>query len=452
MLIRLGFSAILLSLAGACAGPAAREAASAAPASPGPALGAETLAKLAEAWADGGKAMEREDWSTAGWAFERVLAIDPGEEVARHLAAVSRARIDARTDTLEHLRKLRDAGSDLVPTAAELGPLGEDPEVIELLAELRAVARSSAGAPVALTIDEPDLYPEGIAFDPVSGDFLLGSLHRRQILRVTPRADAPPRLVPLVGPAADGLGAVAGLRVDAERRQLWAATGMIPLAAGFEEAERGRSRLCRFHLDSGAIEGCFEPPADGSEHQLNDIAVDAGGNAWVTDTFTGALYRLRAGGDALEAALPAGTFLWPNGIAADGAGGGLWVADWRSGVTYLDLVTGRRSRLDHPAGVSIHGFDGLYVHDGDLVGILNPVQPARVVRLRLAEGEPRVVAQEILVARHPRFGIPTTGAIEGGAIWVIADSQMRRVDPDGRALPAAELRPIEILRVELESP
>ncbi len=411
----------------------------------------ESLARLAEAWADGGKALERGDWSTAGWAFERVLEIDPEEEVARHLAAVARARIEAETDTLEHLRRLRDLGSDLVPELEALGTLGERAEVRSVLDEVRAAARIRAAAPVALKIDIPDLYPEGIAWDPETGALFIGSLHRREILRVPLPAGSgdETEVERLVPPGNPDLGAVVGLRVDAERRYLWAATGADPLAQGFRESERGRSWLVRFDLDTGELQGRWDPPEPESTHQLNDVAIDSEGNAWVTDTYTGAVYRLAQGSTELEIAQSPGSFLWPNGIAASPDGRSLWIADWRYGVTHLDLETGRRSRLSHPPGVSIHGFDGLYAYEGDLVGILNPVRPARVVRLRLAEGEPRVVAQELLVTRHPAFDIPTTGAVAHDSLWLIANSQMRSLGPDGRALDASDLRPIDILRVDL---
>ena len=55
----------------------------------------------------------------------------------------------------------------------------------------RVVAHTST---VAFRVDERDLIPEGLAHDPVTGDFFLGSLFKRKIVRVGRRG----------GPAARG--------------------------------------------------------------------------------------------------------------------------------------------------------------------------------------------------------------------------------------------------------
>ena len=50
---------------------------------------------------------------------------------------------------------------------------------------------------------------------------------------------------------------------------------------------------------------------------------------------------------------------------------------------------------------------------------------------------------------HPAFDDPTTGAIAGGALHVIANSQVGRYQPDGSLKDPASLKPTAIVAVPL---
>ena len=69
------------------------------------------------------------------------------------------------------------------------------------------------------------------------------------------------------------------------------------------------------------------------------------------------------------------------------------------------------------------GIDGLYWHEGDLVGVQNSTNPGRVIRLRLADGGRRIDGLTVLQSHHhPDFVEPTTGAIADGALHVLANT------------------------------
>ena len=73
-------------------------------------------------------------------------------------------------------------------------------------------------AEVAFRIADPDLIPEGIAYDPKTRTFFVGSTFKRKIVAV----DAAGRARDFTTEAQDGIFGVLGLRVDADRRILWA--------------------------------------------------------------------------------------------------------------------------------------------------------------------------------------------------------------------------------------
>ena len=56
-----------------------------------------------------------------------------------------------------------------------------------------------------------------------------------------------------------------------------------------------------------------------------------------------------------------------------------------TGIARVDLASGQPTRLPQPDSVVTGGIDGLYRHDGDLLGIQNTPNPGRAIRIALAE-------------------------------------------------------------------
>ena len=318
------------------------------------------------------------------------------------------------------------------------------------LVAVLAVAGCSAPPPVAevaFTIPEPLLIPEGIAYDPVDGAFYVGSTNLRKIVRIG--ADGS------IGDfAADGgLWGVVGLTVDPERRVLWAASSHAGAGMPFEgmdPSEEGRAGIFAYDLSSGALLGTYLLDATNGGHFLNDVAVTGDGSLYATDSGGRAIYRIAAGRDSLELFLAPPDLPWPNGITWSEEAGVLFVAlDGRIGrvapgdptVEYVEL----------PAGVEAHA-DGLYYRDGSLITVWPFEGMTGVTRYRLDDAHRRVTAVERILPAHPSFVQPTTGAVAGDALYVVANSQLQLF----RAIRAGEIpggpeqlvEPV-ILRVDL---
>jgi hypothetical protein len=71
---------------------------------------------------------------------------------------------------------------------------------------------------VAFRIAEPDLIPEGIAYDRVEKVFYVGSTYKRKIVSV----DGKGVVRDFTGEGQDGLWGLLGMKVDGKRRLLWA--------------------------------------------------------------------------------------------------------------------------------------------------------------------------------------------------------------------------------------
>lgn len=284
-----------------------------------------------------------------------------------------------------------------------------------VLASVAAAAAPVARSRVAFTLPERTLVPEGIAYDPETGDVFVGSIHQRKVVRV--RRDG--TVADFVPSGAHGLRVVLGLEVDPARRLLWAAT------AGEQrlESERGFSAVIAFDLATGRPAHRVEIDRPGEAHLFNDLAIAADGALFVTDSEAGTVLRVRPGQP--PETLP-GRFAYPNGIALSDDGTHLFVAH-QTGVDVLDTRRAPEWRRVAPApGGTLAGIDGLSFHDGSLVAVQNGIAPERVARFALSPGRDRVLAAEVLEMGHPRMRIPTTGVVAAGALLFIANSQLDR--------------------------
>ncbi len=138
--------------------------------------------------------------------------------------------------------------------------------------------------PDLITFELFDLRPEGIEYDSVSGRFVVGSTTQGTIHSV----DDDGELEALFGDP--GLVGTVGLHIDRANDILYAAgrvadpnwigLGVYDLAAG--EVVRVVDLAPVAPIEAG--------------HLANDVAVDGSGNAYVTDTFAGAVYKIDSAG------------------------------------------------------------------------------------------------------------------------------------------------------------
>jgi hypothetical protein len=297
----------------------------------------------------------------------------------------------------------------------------------------------------AFTLAERDLLTEGIAYDPRTRSFFVGSVHRGKILRV----DGHGRTTEFVPPGLAGFWAPLGMRVDPTRRVLWVAAAAVPQTVGYDSADAGRSGLFRFDLTSGALTGRFPLPADGQPHTLGDVTIARNGDVYSTDSRGPAVYRVRAGSDSIEQFVVSSLLLSAQGLALDAEERTLYVAEYARGILRIDLATRAVRLLEAADDVLALGIDGLYLVEGSLVGIQNGVEPDRVIRLRLDASGNRVEHAEVLERARPDYAEPTLGVVVGLDLFYVAASQWERFRDDGTIDGPDTLRPPLVLRLRL---
>jgi sugar lactone lactonase YvrE len=147
---------------------------------------------------------------------------------------------------------------------------------------------TSSGVAAQYEIPGPDLFPEGGAYDPVGRAFYLGSLVSDTVSRL-----GVDRAFRTVVPSSGRAGrATLGMKVDAARRRLWACTVRID---GTRTTD-GAVRVVDLTTNTVLREVALSTAAPGAS--CNDLALDASGDAYVTDRENPRIYRVTADGVA----------------------------------------------------------------------------------------------------------------------------------------------------------
>ena len=370
-------------------------------------------------------------------SLERIQALRkerPGDGVLVFYQALVHVSLGERDAALELLRSLKGRKLGLIPVRdVGFDSVWDDPEFQKIREALADEEPQTPASPVAFWLKDPKLIPEGIAYDAEDKRFFIGSVAQHKIVAAHEK-----ELSDFSSPT-DRLDAVLGLTVDPTCRHLYAIT-----TNGVEESAKKerRNAVVQYDLKDGRLTDRFAAP---DAMQLNDLAVAQDGTLYVTDSETGSLFRKKPEEKALTKFGATGALRGANGIALapDGA---LYVT-LSTGIARVDTTSGEPTRLPQPDTVVTGGIDGLYWHDGDLIGIQNSTNPGRVIRIALMDKGMRIAGVTVLQSHHhPEFDEPTTGAIAQGALYVIANSYVGHYQPEGTIKDAADLKSTAIRR------
>ena len=412
------------------------------------ALAAAPAPSPADLAAQGKAAYAKGEFEEAYRLLESASEREPASWKNRYNLALAATKSKHFAEAARALATVVRGGIDLdFETAPELAPLRESAEwraVREALVDL-AKKRGANGARVAFTLAEKDLLTEGLAVDPATGDFFVSSVHRRKIVRR--RADG--AVSDFVGESGGGSWGVLALRVDPARRLLWAATAAVPPMIGYEKALEGKSRVDGYDLATGERRRRVELPGPGP-HVANDLAIDASGRVYVSDSVDSSVYRIAADGASIETFVAPKAFRSPQGMALDAAGAHLYVADYGRGIFRVPIGDGAKvEELPAPPDAFLLGIDGLDRFGDSLVVTQNLARPDRVSRLHLAADGARVAAAEVLEINDARVAEPTLGVVWRSSFWFVADSQWGRFDEKTGAVDHEHLREPMILELPL---
>jgi hypothetical protein len=248
--------------------------------------------------------------------------------------------------------------------AACAGPPGARTEPAAVPAGAPPATRAGSLRAVDVIIDDKDVYPESIT-SMSDGTLINGSVKGVVYRALRTQATATPwiRSTP-----ENGMLSVLGVLADEKSNTLWLCSAAMPVP-GAPPANGKPSALMTFDLRTGAPKGAYPFPPPSSA--CNDIAVDADGTAYATDTPNGRIFRVAPGSKSLELYLQDDKLKGIDGIVFSGDGT-LYVNIVSRGAILRIDRQGQSSADRRPAGITelalsepIKGPDGFRLIEGN---------------------------------------------------------------------------------------
>lgn len=394
----------------------------------------DDLARFQSRMCDGAEAITQKNFAGARQSYSDALRLMPQHPTAIYRLALADASLGKPAEAFTLLHRVAAMGLQL-PKSFDTGfaALKAHPEFTALK---KKMARNAATLCVCKTVFNGPKLPfiaEGIVFDPRRKRFLISSVYQRQIFVIAGNA-----MQGFSAPFPAGLSPFS-ISLDSKRDRVWVSGASLAQSHGATTAQRGHSALIAVRLSNGALVANIAGP---SGTDLGDTALAPDGTVYVTDSRSGGVYRLKAGGAKLE---PVTIGLSSaQGIAISRDNRTALVADYALGLMRLDLSTGKIVAIAVPDAVTTLGIDGLAVlSDGSFVGTQNGIAPTRIVRFRLSPDWSRVARFDVVARNAPSVADPSLLAVSGKDIYVVGVSQWASFD-DEKSEPA---RPVSAFRI-----
>ena len=293
-------------------------------------------------------------------------------------------------------------------TASKPEPAAAEPAAAD------AKTKPAPRAAGPLSFAAPGLDAVGLAYDAVSGRFIVGDRKDRRLLVVGERSG---RLASLAGVDA-GFDEVTAFEIDAAEGDLWVVSA---------SSRSHSSTLHKLQLISGRVLVSIPLAADDGPGLFTDVAVTPQ-NILVLDGEGRRVYRVAKKGRTLEMvarlAAPGCASLAP---AADGVA----YAAYDRGIIRIDLTTRASTVVDEPAQTNLEGLRWIRWYRGSLIAIQSAPSPSgasfRLLRLRLDDTGRRVRTVDVLDGNVALSG-PTSATISGGVVHYLspaADEQVQ---------------------------
>jgi len=388
-----------------------------------------------------------------------VATRDPAEVPQRAVPSDVSQRLRDEIKTLEAIvPRVGDRGAAFFLLAHDYARLGEQAKALDLLKQCAALDEGfdPAGdtafaalqnvrefqslvervhqktppvhrAQVAFTIAQNDLFPEGLAVDPSTRLFYMGSEYHNKIVRISQAGE----VTDFVKEGVYDLMPVGGVHVDPADHSVWCAT---------DPGKKNRSEIAHFDAQGKLLER-YQPDTPGPSN-LNDLVLRDKSEVYVSDTEGNHVFRFDRKSHRFSELNLGRPLFGPNGITVSDGGDVLYVAD-DLGVIRIDLRTNQAQDVKPAAHDTMAGVDGLYWYQGGLVGIEYGTAANRVIRWKLTEDGREVKSSEVLERGTEMVRNPTTGAILDGKLYFMANTGIENLE-DGKISDPAKL---ELLRI-----
>ncbi|MBO9563855.1 MAG: hypothetical protein J7621_13825 [Niastella sp.] len=290
----------------------------------------------------------------------------------------------------------------------------------------------------------PEFYPEGVAYDDAGKRFFVGSVKTGAIAAVSETGSFKPFYVDST------LKSSFGMKIDPKKNKLWICTG-DPTYSKYKDSTTHKKmiRLIALDLKTGSKTDDVDlSTLFPGKHFANDLAIDASGTVYITDSYSPVVYRVSGAKPSVlvQSPLFTGADVALNGIAWHKEGY-LLVVNSSQGQLYKidlsnpsDIITVRQPTF-FPGG------DGLlWDEQGNLVLVQNE-GAHKIFKLRSADNWQSC---ELVAATsfEDRFLQPSTATLKGNTVFVVNSKLNELSDPTAKpseefSLQQAVFRPVK---------
>ena len=277
-----------------------------------------------------------------------------------------------------------------------------------------AVATATEAAPVeeAVRISTPPFIASGLAYDAVSGRFVVGDLNGRRLIIVQDGAD---HAVNLVGAESAGFHEIRALEIDTRQGELWVATAT---------AEDEQWSLHRLQLVSGRPLKVLPIDAALGPMKLVDLALSPLGTILALDAVGKRLLELPPKGTTLRPVLSLSVDQ-PTSLAATNDEV-VYVAG-AAALQRVDLRSRAVVPVSMPPGIELANIERIRWHRGALLAVMGDGNGSRrIVRFDLSASGRAVTAATIIDRTIAAAAGPIFTTVSGDYLsYVVADAEPR---------------------------
>lgn len=344
---------------------------------------------------------------------------------------------------IQYLRRAIQINASFDLSVADLNSLADRTDFAKLLDEQKQLLQPVITSDTAFVIDDRSLHIECIAAGVQPGEFYLGSIHAKKIVKVEEGGE----VRDFVTPGANGLTSIFGIKVDSKNNLLWACSSPLPETSGFDSTMQ--SAVFKFDLRSAELLKKYSPP-DSKEHLFGDLTLSPSDEVYVSDSKTNEIFKIDPKTDQLVRFYTNDQFWNLQGITFSEDEKHLFIADYIKGIFALELKTMKLHEIGLPQGFSLKGVDGLTYFNNSLIAIQNAVTPMRVTQYHLSTERNAIHSARIIDKGHPAFNEPTIGCLSGKQFYYVANSLWSGYQDNHTLKPAEQLQKVVVLKSGLK--
>jgi sugar lactone lactonase YvrE len=380
--------------------------------------------------------------------YERIKAaskLHPYHQGILYQLGTAAALTGKKAEAIHNLKQAVLINADFrLAGIADFNSIKDSPEFKKLLNLQKEWQSSVIHSDTAFIIKDRNLHTEGIEYDPIHKTFYLGGIHKRKVVTVT--SDG--KVSNFCPSAFEGMTSIFGIKADLKTNILWVCSSPMQEMENYDSTTR--SAVFQFELSSGKLLHKYRPALNSKSGVYGDLIISKNGNVFVSDSENNNIITINQKTNKIEPYYSSPEFWNIQGMALSADEKFLFIADYVKGIYRLNTKTKELIEVKTVAEVSLKGVDGIYFYNNSLIAIQNGVNPTRSTQYFLNKDLNEIISFEIIDRKHPAFGEPTLGVIDGKTFYYIANSQWSGYDDQHHIRPDDQLRDIVILKSRLK--